>query len=103
MPHNRVLITDFEWHGIAARVTVTPNHRIDGWTLITIALKNPSGPPLPIIPQGTIIHHGIEQEKLDAAGGVLPFLTCWADRDAQTPGYLKALAAWRQGDLFSAE
>lgn len=87
------------WRGVTCRVTVTQNHRIEGWTLLEIAVVSPSGAPLPIAVDGHRIH-GIEQEAIDAAGGICPFLTTWADRAATTPAYAHALARWKQGDLF---
>lgn len=90
----------FCWRGVSARVTVTRNHRIEGWTLLDITVLSPPRAPLPFAIDGHL-QHGLEQDKIDAAGGVGPQLTAWAERDAQTPGYALAVARWKQGDLFS--
>ncbi|OAV63584.1 hypothetical protein Barb4_04966 [Bacteroidales bacterium Barb4] len=46
------------------------------------------------------LSHGLEQEKLEAAGGAVAFFRAWADREAESPAFLHALARHRQGDLF---
>ncbi|MCV0377483.1 hypothetical protein [Microbacterium sp.] len=85
---------------MTARVSVIRNHRIDCWTLIRIRVTNPPDAPLPFAVNGYRTH-GIDDDELDAAGGVAPFLTAWANRDAATPAYALAVAKWRQRDLFS--
>lgn len=89
----------FTWRGVQSRITVERNHRIEGWTLITLRVTHPNGAPLPFALTGTL-SHGIEEDHLRAAGGPVHFLTLWANREANNPGYLSALAKWRQGDLF---
>lgn len=89
----------FTWRGVSARVGITRNHRIEGWTLLTVDVVAPARAPLPFAVDGRLIH-GLEQEQLDAAGGVQRFLAAWADREARSPAYLSAVANWKQGDLF---
>lgn len=92
-------VETFTWRGVTCRVTIARNHRIEGWTLLDMAVISPSGAPLPFAVDGHRVH-GIEQAAIDAAGGVGPFLTAWADRDASSPAYAIAFARWKQGDLF---
>jgi len=89
----------FTWRGVTARVTVTFNYRIEGWTVLDIRVTSPPGAPLPFAVDG-YRHHGIEQTELDAAGGVERFLTAWAERDVHNGAYAMAMAKWKQGDLF---
>lgn len=95
---SRSFIT-FCWRGVTARVSVTRNHRIEGWTLLDITVQSPRGAPLPFAIDG-YRQHGQEQEEVDGAGGVAAFLTAWAEREAGSPAYAHALARWKQGDLF---
>lgn len=95
---NRTLHT-FTWRGITCRVTLTRNHRIDGWTLIILRVIAPEAAPLPFALDGHL-QHGVEQSELDAAGGVEPFLSAWATRAADTAAYNNAVSKWRQADLF---
>jgi len=90
----------FVWRNVISNVAVTENHRIDGWTMLNIRVVQPVGAPLPFAIDGTL-NHGIEHDRLNEAGGVLAFLSAWAEREARNPGYLAAAARWRQGDLFS--
>ncbi|CFX05228.1 conserved protein of unknown function [Candidatus Filomicrobium marinum] len=94
----RELVT-FTWRSVTARISVIRNHRIDGWTLIRIRVTNPPHAPLPFAVNGYRTH-GIDDDELDAAGDVVPFLTAWANRDAENPAYALAVAKWRQRDLF---
>lgn len=91
--------TTFTWRGVLARVGITRNHRVEGWTLLVVEVITPARAPLPFAIDGRLIH-GLEQEQLDAAGGVQRFLSAWADREARSPGYLTSVAKWKQGDLF---
>jgi hypothetical protein len=102
MPRSHVSFADFTWRAVRAHVTIVRNYRVEGWTHLCITLKQSAGPPLPFIVDGHIAHHGVEQEQLNAAGGVLRYLQAWADREASSPAYLNAVAKWRQGDLFKA-
>lgn len=90
----------FCWRGVTARVSMTRNHRIEGWTLLDVVVVSPDGAPLPFAVDGRR-HHGIEQDEIDAAGGLVPFLTAWAERDAPSAAYAIAVAKWKQSDLFS--
>jgi hypothetical protein len=89
----------FTWEAVTAQVAITRNYRVEGWTLLDIRVTSPPGAPLPFAVDGSR-HHGLEQAELDAAGGVLAFLTAWAEREAGSPAYATALANWKQGDLF---
>lgn len=86
------------WRGITCRVCTTHNWRIIGWTVIT--LRYPDDVPFPIGVRG-YLRHGLEQEKLEAAGGAVAYFRAWADREANSIAYLNALARHKQGDLFS--
>ncbi|MBX9862390.1 MAG: hypothetical protein K2Y42_06510 [Hyphomicrobium sp.] len=85
------------WRGITCRVCTTRDHRIDGWTVIT--LRAPEDVPFPLGVRG-YCRHGLEQAKLDAEGGTVAYFRAWADRDSNNPAYLNAVAGHRQGDLF---
>lgn len=85
------------WRDITCRVTTTRDYRIEGWTVIT--LRAPEDVPFPLGVRG-YISHGLEQEKLDAAGGAVTFFRDWADRVANSPFYLLAIAKHCQGELF---
>lgn len=89
----------FCWRGVTARVSVTRNHRIEGWTLLDVTVLSPRGAPLPFAIDG-YRQHGLEQEEMDGAGGVAAFLTEWAEREAHLPRYAQAFARWNQADLF---
>lgn len=102
MPREVVSFTDFTWRGVAAHVTIVRNYRVEGWTNLTVTLREPNGPPLPFLPDGRIIRHGVEQDSLDAAGGVVAYLNAWATRESHSHPYLNAVARWRQGDLFKS-
>lgn len=101
MLRSTVSFASFAWRGVNAHVTIVRNYRIEGWTHLCITLKQSKGPPLPFLVDGHVVHHGLEQEQLDAAGGVVAYLTAWANREAASAAYLNALAKWRQGDLFA--
>lgn len=89
----------FTWRDVTAHVAVTRNYRIEGWTVLDIRVINPPNGPLPFAVDG-YRRQGIEQAEIDAAGGVLAFLTAWAEREAGSSAYAIALAKWKQGDLF---
>jgi hypothetical protein len=98
MPHKtRTTYETLIWRGITCRICTTHNWRIDGWTVIT--LRAPSDVPFPLGVNG-YLSHGLEQEKLEAAGGAVAYFRAWADREAESPVFLHALARHRQGDLF---
>lgn len=99
MPDPVTTIMTFRWRGVTARVTITRNHRIDGWTLLVVKVEEPRQAPLPFALGGTRTH-GLEEEELQRAGGVAAYLHAWADREARSAAYVAALNRWRQGDLF---
>ena len=85
------------WRGITCRVTTTRNWRVEGWTVIT--LRYPEDVPFPLGARG-YVRHGLDHENLEAAGGAVAYFRAWADREANAPAYLNAVARDRQGDLF---
>lgn len=98
MQHNRQATYEtLIWRGITCRVCTTHDWRIKGWTVIT--LRAPDDVPFPLGVRG-YVQHGLEQEKLDACGGAVAYFKEWADREANNPIYLNAIAQYRQGDLF---
>lgn len=86
------------WRGITCRVTTTLDHRIKGWTVIT--LRAPDDVPFPLGVR-SYCRHGLEQTELDAVGGAVAYFRDWADREANSPAYLNAVARHKQGDLFN--
>lgn len=92
-------VETFVWRGVRSRVTVVRNYRIEGWTQLEMQVVAPLRAPLPFAIDG-YRREGFEQQVIDAAGGLAPFLTAWAERDAVTSGYAAAVARWKQGDLF---
>lgn len=85
------------WRGITCRVCTIHNWRIIGWSVIT--LRYPADVPFPIGVRG-YLRHGLEQQKLEAAGGGVAFFKAWADQQAHSPAYLDAVARQKQRDLF---
>lgn len=89
----------FTWRDITCRVTMRHNYRVEGWTLLIIDVVHPAEAPIPFAVDG-YRQHGLEQDAIDAAGGLQPFLAAWAERESHTPAYAIALAKWKQHDLF---
>ena len=102
MPHSaaraRVTTETFTWRGIRCSVTHTRNHVNEGWSRLYFRVES-QGPPVPITPTRTLIHD-LDEDVVIAAGGTVPFMIAWLDRDALNASYAKALAAWKQFDLF---
>lgn len=99
MPHNRK--TSYEtliWRGITCRICTTHDYRIKGWSQIT--LRAPDDVPFPLGLRG-YCKHGLEQTALEAAGGAVAYFRDWADSEATSPNYLRALERHRQGDFFT--
>lgn len=85
------------WRGITCRISTTHDWKITGWSIIT--LRAPEEVPFPLGVRG-YIRHGLERAELDARGGAVAFFRAWADREANSPAYLNAIARHKQGDLF---
>jgi len=58
----------FCWRGVASRVAVTRNHRIEGWTLIVVSVIVLKGASLPFALHGAK-SFGIEEEEIASSGG----------------------------------
>lgn len=90
----------FEWRGITCSVAHTRDHINPGWAKLEFRVLSPHAPPVPIT-HNAYLRHEADQDVIDAAGGAVAYLVAWLERDALTPGYAKAMAAWKQLDLFN--
>lgn len=98
MPKQPDIIT-FTWRDVTCQVEHIHDWKIDGWSRLIIKVVHPRGAPLPFAENGYHVHE-LDEDDLGAAGGPVPFLTAWLDRDAELPRYAQALYTWQQGDLF---
>lgn len=93
-------VRTLEWRGIKCRVTHDPDHRgSEGWSRLQITVIAPFDYPLPVSGTAQAVRE-IDEDEINAAGGVEAFVLAWMDRDSATPRYARALARWQQTDLF---
>lgn len=93
-------VSQLDWHGIRCRVRHEPDFRGNsGWSRIDIQVVAPAGHPLPIAENGYHAHQ-LDSDELAASGGAAAFFRAWLDRERRSFRYEKALAVYRQGDLF---
>lgn len=89
----------FTWRDVTCRVEHIRDWKIDGWSRLIIRVVHPRGAPLPFTENGYHAHE-VDEDDLLAAGGVVPFLLSWMERDSRAPRYANALYKWKQSDLF---
>lgn len=88
------------WRDITCRVIEEKCFRNNpGWSRIEIRVVSPAGHPLPIAEEGSL-RLELDQDEVKSAGGVAVYFTAWLEREAGNERYKRALAKWRQGDLF---
>ena len=87
------------WRGVSLKLSEINNPRWSGWTILHLEVVAARDTPVPITNTG-FLQHGIDAEELSAAGGAVAFMTAWLDREAETPRFRRAVARWKQGDLF---
>lgn len=87
------------WRELLVEIIETSDWKGPGWTRLDIRIVEPAGAPLPCSEDGRLTH-GVDADDLARAGGAAAYVAAWLDRDAATPRYAKALARWRQLDLF---
>jgi len=96
----RVTTDSFTWRGIRCSVVHTRGHINAGWSRLQFRVLSDRAPPVPIT-HARYLAHELDEDEVIAAGGTVAFMLAWLDREAETPGYAKALAAWKQLDLFA--
>lgn len=96
----RKSVQRFTWRGIEMSATHQQNYISTGWSHIELRVLKPKGIPVPITSSGYLSHF-LDEADLKAAGGPAGLFREWLDREANAKPYLKALASWRQLDLFS--
>lgn len=89
----------FTWRGIACSVVHTRDHINSGWSRLNFRILSDKAPPVPIT-HARYLAHEVDEDDVTAAGGAVPYLVAWLEREACNPGYAKALADWKQLDLF---
>lgn len=90
----------FTWRGVQLSATHTPNYISAGWSHVELRVLKPKGVPVSITETGYRSHF-LDETDLIAAGGPAAFFRAWLDREATSKAYAKAVARWRQLDLFS--
>lgn len=97
---SKMLVEQIEWDGVRCRVRHEPDFRGNsGWSRIDIQVLTPLGHPLPIAESGYHSHQ-LDSDELAAAGGAAVYFRAWLELEKQSYRYEKALARYRQGDLF---
>ena len=99
-PAPRETTERFTWHGIEMSATHTPNYISTDWSHIELRVVKPKGVPVPITDTGYLSHF-LDANELRANGGAVAFFLAWLDHEANSKAYAKALAKWRQLDLFA--
>lgn len=87
------------WRGVLCRVSHQPNFMGEGWSQIEIQVISPRGAPLPLTETGYFAHY-LAEDELTAQGGCARYFEAWLTREAGSARYARALARWKQLDLF---
>lgn len=97
---SRKAVERFTWRGIECSATHTSDYISTGWSHVELRVLKPKGMPVPITETGYRSHF-LDEADIKAAGGPAAFFRAWLEREAASKAYAKALARWRQLDLFS--
>ena len=88
----------FTWRHIRCKILLTPNAPWHGSMQLEVTPICARDVPVPITSTGYVARC-VAPETLAQAGGPIPYLRVWMDREAATKAYKKAEQRWRQLEL----
>lgn len=86
------------WRHARLEITHTRDYLEKGHDHIEVAVKAPKGAPIPITETGYRSHF-LPASEIESAGGVVPFVAAWLDREATTKAWQQIEFRWRQLEL----
>lgn len=87
------------WRGVSIAIHYKPAGR-DLFAYLEMRVLAPEGIPIPVTETGYRSHY-VYPALIGYAGGPVPYLRDWLDREADSPAYRRALDRWRQLELFA--
>lgn len=96
---HRTCIHWFTWRHLRCKLSETSHYLRHGWTMLQLEVVANRSTPCPLTRTGYLAHF-IDEDELGNAGGAVPFMVAWLDREADSKAYKAAEFRWRQGDLF---
>ena len=88
------------WRGVLIAMEYKPKG-CGFFAHLEVRVVAPVGAPIPVTETGYLSHH-VYPALIGYAGGPVPYLRKWLDREAGSLSYRRALDRWRQLDLFAA-
>jgi hypothetical protein len=99
-PEGRSASPILVWDGVTLHVSYNPHWLKTKTAHLEINVVQPEGAPLPVTDTGYRSHF-LNSGIVEEAGGPLPYVQAWLDREARNPAYRRAIERWRQLDLFA--